>query len=331
MPNLRVASLRVCDFFFWREQVLCSTFCHLRASRRFEVELAARRLGTKPFVGSPLGDPHPLSSPRMKKPLTSLFNRPHNTDSNRNHSSARPNSPLSLAASTRREAPPFDILLPLEPTNDTTYHDAEGDRPRRELHYPVGEFEERYGGGDIDDIRRRETDARRTDLPDGMVTYGLDDGGCYFCGAPGPGGSTGVHPTRRNDLVEMCGGATTPILMRRVHDREGRDAGGAGYRNAACGEEDAPPPGCTWMGRVSAGTTTAAAADGGWTVASWTHRAGRGTRVREGGRAVAIIGASGTDGMIAEEEEGAGAACRRRRCRRVDGGGARRDGREGGR
>jgi hypothetical protein len=29
----------------------------------------------------------------------------------------------------------------------TTYHDAEGDRPRRELHYPVSEFEERYGGG----------------------------------------------------------------------------------------------------------------------------------------------------------------------------------------
>ena len=53
--------------FFWWGQVLCSTFCHLRVSCRFEVELAACRFGTIFHVGSPLGGLYPLSSPRIKK------------------------------------------------------------------------------------------------------------------------------------------------------------------------------------------------------------------------------------------------------------------------
>ncbi len=47
--------------FFWRGQVLCSTFCYLRVGRRFEVELAARRLGTKLYVDSSLGGLYHLS------------------------------------------------------------------------------------------------------------------------------------------------------------------------------------------------------------------------------------------------------------------------------
>ncbi len=56
-----VADLRS-NSFFWRGQVLCSTFCHLRVSHRFEVKLAARRFGTNFHVGSPLGGIYPLSS-----------------------------------------------------------------------------------------------------------------------------------------------------------------------------------------------------------------------------------------------------------------------------
>jgi hypothetical protein len=48
--------------FFWPGQVLCSTFCHLRVSCRFEVKLAAHRFGTNFHLGSPLGGLYPLSS-----------------------------------------------------------------------------------------------------------------------------------------------------------------------------------------------------------------------------------------------------------------------------
>jgi hypothetical protein len=117
-PNLRAVSLRVCDFLFWREQVLCSTFCHLRVSRRFEVELAARRFGTKPLVGSPLGDLNPLSYRRMKPhPMSIIFSRPDNTDNNRTHCCHARCSPLPPPLTGRRRPstycyPPTPATIP---------------------------------------------------------------------------------------------------------------------------------------------------------------------------------------------------------------------------
>ena len=73
-----VADVRL-NSFFWQGQVLCSTFCHLRVSHRFEVKLAARRFGTNFHVGSPLGGLYPLSSPIF---CVSLMPRQKPTDAN---------------------------------------------------------------------------------------------------------------------------------------------------------------------------------------------------------------------------------------------------------
>ena len=59
--------------------MLCSTFCHLRVSHRFEVELAARRFGTNFHVGSTLGGLYPLSSPIF---CVSVMPRQKPTDAN---------------------------------------------------------------------------------------------------------------------------------------------------------------------------------------------------------------------------------------------------------
>ncbi|KAL3822767.1 hypothetical protein ACHAXA_009641 [Cyclostephanos tholiformis] len=72
-------------------------------------------------------------------------------------------------------------------------------------------MDERYDCDADDEYENRVEGRRRYNkFPDGIVTLGLDDGGCYFCGGgkiSRDGIGAGVrmrHPTSHNDLIEMC-------------------------------------------------------------------------------------------------------------------------------
>jgi hypothetical protein len=98
---------------------------------------------------------------------------------------------------------------------------------------------------DDDDVSR----PRYNKFPDGMVTYGYDDGGCFFCGGDDPIDGSRVHPSKRGDLVEMCrrmcdsDHGCVAYTIGRGATREGQEHKYDGTMANCCLERRLYPPG----------------------------------------------------------------------------------------
>ena len=82
-----------------------------------------------------------------------------------------------------------------------------------------------------------------------MITYGYDDGGCFFCGSGDPIDGSGVHPSERGDLAEMCrrmcdsDHGCVAYTIGRGATREGQEHKYDGRMANCCLERRFYPPG----------------------------------------------------------------------------------------